>query len=151
MDHYVDWYVFMFDMNTSKLGNLKENPSLSYKSGHKSPSLPTPCDLRMFRFMITFILSFLLGKAHLWQTSLKWRPRLHYRLLLGLLFWECTYPVALPYRWTSYIPPKYLHGTSRQKCIDATYDMHTKSKKTLFCLFGVISFTTQKNSIFCIY
>jgi hypothetical protein len=63
--------IFMFDMNTSKLGNLKENPSFSYESGHKSPSLPTPCDLRMFRFMITFILSFLLGKAHLWQTSPK--------------------------------------------------------------------------------
>jgi hypothetical protein len=91
----------------------------------------------------------------------KMKAKTSLRLLLGLLFWECTDLVALPDRWTSYIPPKYTYMeqvdksvlTALMTCIPSlskttSYLVWSCTDwKTLFCLLGVISFTTQKKYI----
>jgi hypothetical protein len=52
----------------------------------------------VFRFTITFISCFMMGKsAHWWMTLPKCKARFSYHLILGPLFWNCPHPSgALP-------------------------------------------------------
>jgi hypothetical protein len=78
----IQWLVYLFDLSVFKiskfflirvLGKLKrcqEAPStLGLRSGHNIPPPHMPCNLLMFRFMITFSLCFMVGKAHRWRVS----------------------------------------------------------------------------------
>jgi len=51
------------------------------RSKHKNPSPPMPCNLCMFRFMISFTLYFTMGKAHRCVTFPK--CQIHYFIFLA--------------------------------------------------------------------
>jgi hypothetical protein len=76
----IQWLVYLFDLSVFKiskfflirvLGKFKrcqEAPStLGLRSRHNIPPPHMPCNLLMFRFMITFSLCFMGGKAHRWS------------------------------------------------------------------------------------
>ncbi len=76
----IQWLVYLFDLSVFKiskfflirvLGKFKrcqEAPStLGLRSRHNIPPPHSPCSLLMFRFMITFSLCFMVGKAHRWR------------------------------------------------------------------------------------
>jgi len=50
--------------------------------------------------MINFVSCFTVGKAHGWGTFLKRGAQLAYYLVLGLVFWKCFHPRALPYAYS---------------------------------------------------
>jgi hypothetical protein len=50
--------------------------------------------------MINFVSCFTVGKAHGWGTFLKRGAQLAYYLVLGLVFWKCFHPMALPYAYS---------------------------------------------------
>ncbi len=59
---------------------------LSIKNRCNVPPPFTPCIIHMFRFKITFALSFTMGNAHRWGTFQN-----------ASLFWECPHPEVFPY------------------------------------------------------
>ncbi len=58
--------------------------------------------------MINFAFCFMIGKAHEWETFLRCRVALDYRIILGLLFWEPPHVIGHIITWREF--PNVLEG-----------------------------------------